>query len=158
LSTKDTEIWADEEETNARLSELRIAIATEEQKHQSLLAQRAPMLSRQNELRELIATRRTDIESYRARLIAQDTETQSAQGASASQREEQTRGEADVEQLVADRAKQLETIDLREGELRGARNRLSELQEERGSHSIRQTQLQLQIQHLTENVTQRYQI
>ncbi|PYJ41580.1 MAG: hypothetical protein DME86_08080, partial [Verrucomicrobia bacterium] len=105
LSAEQTEILAQEEAANARLSELRIGIATEEQKHQSLLALRAPMLSRQNELREVIATRRADIESYRGRLIAQDAETQSARVAIASQTEEQTRREADVEQLVAERAK-----------------------------------------------------
>ena len=116
------------------------------------------MLSRQNELREVIAIRRADIESYRARLLAQDAETESARAAIASQTEEQTRRETDVEQLTTERAKQLATINAHEGKLRGARNRLSELQEERGAHSIRQTQLQLQIEHLTEHVMQRYQV
>ena len=75
-----------------------------------------------------------------------------------SQTEEQSRRQGDVEQLIAERAKQLETINGHEAQLRGTRNRLSELQEKRGTHSIRQTQLQLQTEHLTEHVTQRYQI
>ena len=158
LSAEHAAVSAQEEEANTRLAELRIAVATEEQKHQGLLAQSAPMLSRQNELREVIATRRADIESYRARLIAQGAETESARVAITSQTEEQSRRQGDVEQLIAERAKQLETINAHEAQLRGTRNRLSELQEKRGTHSIRQTQLQLQTEHLTEHMTQRYQI
>ena len=158
LSAEHAAVSAQEEEANTRLAELRIAVATEEQKHQGLLAQSAPMLSRQNELREVIATRRADIESYRARLIAQGAETESARVAITSQTEEQSRRQGDVEELIVERAKQLETINAHEAQLRGTRNRLSELQEKRGTHSIRQTQLQLQTEHLTEHVTQRYQI
>ena len=158
LSADNAEVLAQEEDANARLAELRIAVATEEQKHQSLLAQRAPMLARQNELMEVIASRRDDIKSYRARLIVQEAEIELARAAIVSQTEEQTRREADVEQLIAERAKQLGAINAHEGELRETRNRLSELQEKRGAHSIRQTQLQLQIEHLIEHVTQRYQI
>jgi len=158
LSAQHAEALTQEEDTNARLAELRIADATQEQKHQSLLAQRAPMMSRQNELREVIATRRGDIESYRARLLAQAAEIDLARAAIESQTEEQTRREADIEKLIGERAKQLATINGHEGELRVARNRLSELQEKRGTHSIRQTQLQLQIEHLTEHAMQRYQV
>jgi chromosome segregation protein len=158
LSAQHAEALTQEEDANARLAELRIAVATQEQKHQSLLAQRAPMLSRQNELREVIATRRADIEGYQTRLLTQAAETESARAAIESQTEEQTRSEADIEQLTAVRAKQLATINTHEGELRRTRNRLSELQEKRSTHSIRQTQLQLQIEHLTEHVMQRYQV
>src|SRR5205807_802404 len=42
--------------------------------------------------------------------------------------------------------------------LRAVRDRLSELQEKRGTHSVRQTQLQLQIEHLAEHVMERYRI
>src|SRR5438270_4507871 len=107
---------------------------------------------------ELNASRHDNIKSYRARLIVQEAEIELARAAIASQTEEQTRREADVEQLIAERAKQLGAINAHEGELRETRNRLSELQEKRGAHSIRQTQLQLQIEHLIEHVTQRYQI
>src|SRR5207248_8905568 len=56
LGAENAELSTREEDAKARLAELRITLATEEQKHQSLLAQRAPMLSRRNELREVIAS------------------------------------------------------------------------------------------------------
>src|SRR5204863_83725 len=84
-----------EEDASALLAELRIAAATHEQKHQNLLAQRAPMLARQMELAELMATRRADIENYEARLIAQGAEDDAARNAIEQQRQECTRREAE---------------------------------------------------------------
>jgi len=60
--------------------------------------------------------------------------------------------------LVAERASQLETINSDETTLRTVRDRLSELQEKRGTHSVRQTQLHLQIEHLAEHVVERYRL
>ncbi|MDQ2867286.1 MAG: chromosome segregation protein SMC [Verrucomicrobiota bacterium] len=147
-----------EEETAARLAELRITVATENQKHEALLAQRAPMLARRTELTELAASRKADIESYQTRLAAQATETESAKSAIAAQTDQRQQRESEVEQFLAERARQLEAINSHDGELRGARHRLSELQEKRGAHTVRQTELQLHIEHLAEHVTQRYQI
>src|SRR5207302_5366068 len=158
LQTQRDEALREEEEANVRLAELRIAAATHGQKHQNLLAQRAPMLARQIELAELMATRRADIENYEARLIAQAAEDDAARNAIEQQRQECTRREAEIWKLVAERASQLETINSDETNLRAARDRLSELQEKRGTNSVRQTQLQLQIEHLAEHVMERYRI
>ncbi|HEY2101823.1 MAG TPA: chromosome segregation protein SMC [Chthoniobacterales bacterium] len=147
-----------EEEGAARLAELRIGVATQEQKHQALLAQRAPMLARQKELAELIATRGSEIRNYEARLLAQAAESESAQNAIALQTAELTRRETEIAQFITERETQSETINAQEVQLRGARHRLSELQEKRGTFSVRQTQLQLQSEHLAEHVSQRYQI
>jgi chromosome segregation protein len=147
-----------EEEADARLAELRIGVATQQQKHQVLLAQRAPMLARQNELTELIATRGSEIANYETRLVAQAAESDSARNAIELQTAELSRREAEIAQLVTERETRSETIDAQEAKLRGGRDRLSELQEKRGTCSVRQTQLQLQSEHLAEHVAQRYQI
>jgi chromosome segregation protein len=147
-----------EEESAAKLAEARVTSATHEQKHEALLAQRAPMLARQAELLELMATRRADIENYEARRVTQAAETEAARQSIARQGEERTRRGEEIEKLASARATQVEAINARDSELREARNRLSELQEKRGGYSVRQTQLQLQIEHLLEHVTQRYQI
>jgi chromosome segregation protein len=158
LQRQRDEALREEEEANVRLAELRIAAATHEQKHQNLQAQRAPMLARQTELSELMATRRADIENYEARLVTQAAEDDVARNAIEQQRQECTRREAEIWKLVADRAGQLETINSDESGLRAMRDRLSELQEKRGTHSVRQTQLQLQIEHLAEHVMERYRV
>src|SRR5216110_762990 len=158
LQTQRDEALREEEEANVRLAELRIAAATHEQKHQNLLAQRAPMLARQTELSDVMATRRADIENYEARLVTQAAEDDSARNAIEQQRQECAWREAEILKLVAERTSQLETINSDEGGLRAVRDRLSELQEKRGTHSVRQTQLQLQIEHLAEHVMERYRV
>src|SRR5437868_8851443 len=158
LEGQRNEALRQEEDATALLAELRIAVATHEQKHQNLLAQRAPMLARQIELAELMATRRADIENYEARLVEQAAEDDAARNAIEQQRQECTRREAEIWKLVAERASQLETINSDEANLRAIRERLSGLQEKRGTHSVRQTQLQLQIEHLAEHVMERYRI
>ncbi len=158
LQTQRDEALRDEEEANEQLAELRIAAATHGQKHQNLLAQRAPMLARQTELSELMATRRADIENYEARLVAQAAEDDAARNAIEQQRQECTRREAEIWKLVAERTSQLEAINSDENALRAVRDRLSELQEKRGTHSVRQTQMQLQIEHLAEHVMERYRV
>ena len=158
LQTQRDEALREEEEANVRLAELRIAAATHEQKHQNLLAQRAPMLARQTELSDVMATRRADIENYEARLVTQAAEDDSARNAIEQQRQECTRREAEIWKLVAERTSRLETINSDESRLRAVRDHLSELQEKRGTHSVRQTQLQLQIEHLAEHMMERYRI
>jgi chromosome segregation protein len=158
VETQRNEALQEEEDATARLAELRIAAATQEQKHQNLLAQRAPMLARQTELTELISTRHTDIENYEARLVTQAAENESARNAIEQQSRECRRREAEIWKLVTERASRLENINSDEAELRASRDRLSELQEKRGTHSVRQTQLQLQIEHLAEHVMERYRV
>ncbi len=156
VETQRNKALQEEEGATARLAELRIAAATHEQKHQNLLAQRAPMLARQTELTELISTRRADIENYEARLVTQAAEDESARNAIEQQTRECGRREAEIGKLVRERTSQLENIKSDEAELRSARDHLSGLQEKRGTHSVRQTQLQLQIEHLAEHVMERY--
>jgi chromosome segregation protein len=156
--TQRNKALQEEEEASARLAELRITAATHEQKHQNLLAQRAPMLARQAELTELISTRRADIESYEARLVRQAAEDEVARNAIEQQTSEYRRREAEIVKLVTERTSRLEKINSDEGELRSTRDRLSELQEKRGTHSVRQTQLQLQIEHLAEHAMERYRV
>ena len=158
LETERNEALEEEEDAAARLAELRIVAATHEQKHQNLLAQRVPMLARQTELTESIATRGADIESYEARLVTQAIEDEAARNSIAQQTEQRVQREAEIAKLVAERAAELERINSDETNLRGRRDRLSELQEKRGTHSVRQTQLQLQIEHLAEHIMERYRV
>jgi chromosome segregation protein len=158
VETQRNKALQEEEDATARLAELRIAAATDEQKHQNLLAQREPMLARQTELTEVVSTRRTDIENYETRLVKQAAEDESARTAIEQQTRECRRRQAEIGKLVAERTSRLENINFDETQLRSARDGLSELQEKRGAHSVRQTQLQLQIEHLAEHVMERYRV
>ena len=68
-----------DDELAEQLSELRLAVATERQRHEGLRSQRQPMTARQTELAELIASRRTDIANYQERREKQSAETVAAE-------------------------------------------------------------------------------
>ena len=70
---------AREEDAAEKLSELRLAVATERQRHESLVHHRAPMAAREAELADLVAARRGDIATYQDRLARQATESQEAE-------------------------------------------------------------------------------
>src|SRR5439155_21609922 len=69
----------EEEKTLEALNDLRLAIATARQRHESLEAQRQPMAARETELVDLIVARRADIASYESKLAAQAQESRDAE-------------------------------------------------------------------------------
>ncbi len=147
-----------EEETLETLNDLRLAVATARQRHESLEAQRQPMAAREAELVELIATRRTDIASYESKLAAQTQENRDAEVAIKGQTARAAEAEAAANKISSQRAVRLRAVQERETELRGLRNSLSELQEKRSHRQVRESQLQMQIENLAENISRRYQI
>ncbi len=147
-----------EEETAEQLQSLRLAVATERQRQENLVSQRLPMAAREEELRELIDARRSDITNYERRLELQQTESAQAQDAIDSHTSEVTRAEENVAATAQERSTRLVTVNCLESELRGIRNSLNELHDARGQEQVRQTQLQLRVENLLEHVTRRYQL
>jgi len=68
-----------EEELTARTNELRLSVATEQQRHENLLAQREPMSARDAERAELIAVRKADIAMYGRKLATQAEESRESE-------------------------------------------------------------------------------
>ncbi|MDQ6860368.1 MAG: chromosome segregation protein SMC [Verrucomicrobiota bacterium] len=147
-----------EEETSESLHGLRIAVATERQRHENLLSQRQPMAAREAELAELITARKADIERYERRLEIQGEESRGAESALAMQATEATAAEERVAEIAAERATRLTSVNSLEAVLRTVRNSLNELHDRRGKEQVRATQLQLRIDNLLEHVTRRYQL
>ncbi|MGH7938635.1 MAG: hypothetical protein ACRD5Z_04140, partial [Bryobacteraceae bacterium] len=145
-------------ELTERLNELRLAVATERQRHEGLRSQRQPMTARQAELAELIAARRTDIAAYRLRRGQQTLESAAAEDAIATDSAELSTAESAVDGIAATRSARLAEVNLLEADLRTRRKSLSELHDARGREEVRQTQLQLKIDNLAEHVQRRYQI
>src|SRR5438552_13603436 len=148
----------EEEKTLETLNDLRLAIATERQRHESLEAQRQPMAARETELVELIAARRADIASYESKLAAQAQESRDAEVAIKAQTAFAADAEAAANKIWSQRSTRLGAVQQRETELRAVRNSLSELQEKRGHQQVRESQLQMQIENLAENISRRYQV
>jgi chromosome segregation protein len=141
-----------------QLGELRLAVATERQRHEGLRSQRQPMTTRQKELAELITSRRADIANYQSRREQQSTETVAAERSIKENSAELSRAEAAVAEVAATRAAHLAEVNALESDLRGRRKALSDLHEARGKEEVRQTQMQLKIESLAEHVMRRYQV
>jgi chromosome segregation protein len=123
-----------------------------------LRSQRAPMTARQTELAELIDTRRSDIANYQARLEQQSSESSAAERSIEEGNVALSAAESAVAEIANTRAARLSQVNNLEADLRARRKALSDLHDARGKEEVRQTQLQLKIENLTEHVMRRYQI
>ena len=147
-----------EEKTIEQLNDLRLAIATARQRLESLEEQRQPMATRDAELVELIAARKIDIDSYEKKLASQAQENRDAEVAIKEQTARAAEAEIKAAEISSQRAERVAAVQKREGELRSLRDSMSELQEKRGQQQVRESQLQMQIENLAENISRRYQV
>ncbi|HEY4283015.1 MAG TPA: hypothetical protein VGM62_08115, partial [Chthoniobacterales bacterium] len=147
-----------EEQLVREIGELRLVLATEKQRHENLLAQRQPMSARDLELADAIASRRSDIEMFEKRLAAQGEE--SRQAAASIEEHEKRRDEVQksITTLTERRTAHLTTLNEADAELRQARNSLNSLHDDRATHQVRESQLQMTTESLVENVTRRYHV
>ncbi|MEP7077620.1 MAG: chromosome segregation protein SMC [Chthoniobacterales bacterium] len=147
-----------EEEAAAAFDEVRLAVATERQRHENLMSQRQPMTAREAELAELIAARRADVANYEARLLAQAEESRTAEAEVGKQSAEATSAEERVAKISEQRAERLTAVAELETKLRALRHSLNERHDLRGKQQVRSTQIQLQVENLGEHISRRYQI
>jgi len=145
-----------EEELSEKLNELRLAIATERQRHENLIARREPMRARDAELVELVTVRRADIEMYEQKLTTQAQESRESEGLIKNHSAEREKAEANAVKIAEQRATRIAAISDRETELRTLRNSLGELQDRRSQQQVRESQLQMKIDNLAEHVSRSY--
>jgi len=142
-----------EGEATEQLNELRLIVATQRQRYDHLIAQRQPMSAREAELAEAIATRQAEITNFEKRLTTQAEE---------SAIEQRTGQHADLERALAalteQRRERSTTMNEAESNLRTIRNSLNDLRDSRSKEQVRQAELQLKIDNLTDRVSRRYQI
>jgi len=147
-----------EEDAAEKLNELRLAVATERQRHESLVNHRQPMAAREAELADLVAARRGDIVTYQDRLAAQAKESEEAEEKILRQTSEMEAVGETVSALAEERRARLATVTDRESQVRALRDSLNDLRDLRGKQEVRQTQLHLRIENLAEHVMRRYQV
>jgi chromosome segregation protein len=151
-------VAASEEEGSHQLNELRLALATERQRYENLVAQRRPMTDRETELSDMIAARQVEIANFENRLKSQADESKNAEEAIQEQTAQRAELEATVAIFSSRRTQCLSTTSEIETHLRALRNSLSELHDSRSKHQVRETQLQLQIDDVAEHISRRYQL
>ena len=143
---------------NSELSELRILVATEKQRHQSLNNQRHPMTTRLKELHDLIEQRHLDIENYRLKSETFAEESINIQAHIEIARAQMSEREAEVSALMERRTAMTAAIESLESTLRLMRRQLSEYHDQRSQQEVKQTQIQLRMENLVDHVSRRYQI
>jgi chromosome segregation protein len=146
------------EELTEKINQLRLTIATERQRHESLIAQREPMAARDAELSELIAIRQADITTYENKLTAQAQESRDSERLIESQTAGREKAEAHAIKIAQQRVTQFVTISDREIELRRLRDSLGELQESRGQRQVRESQLQMNIDNIVAHISRSYHV
>jgi chromosome segregation protein len=147
-----------EGEATEQLNELRLALATERQRYENLVAQRQPMTAREAELAETIAARRTEIANFEKRLASQSQESKIAEAAIEKEKEECAKLETTVAALTDERSKHSGAMNEMESNLRASRNSLNELHDLRSKQQVRESQLQMQSDNLVEHISRRYQL
>jgi chromosome segregation protein len=147
-----------ENEAIEQLNELRLTVATERQRYEHLIAQRQPMSVRDAELAEAIAARQTEITNFEKRLTTQAEESRTAESAIEKQTGQRVDLEGALAALTEQRRERSTTMNEAESNLRAIRNSLNDLRDSRSKEQVRQAELQLRIDNLTERVSRRYQI
>jgi len=154
--TAREEAMRSEEAAIAQAAELRLAVASHEQRRQMLFDQQQPLLARGAELSEIINARRNDIATYEQRIQTGNAEVAAANTAIETQAAKTKGLQAAIGARQSERSALNDKIAQRETELRAIRNRLNELHDARATEQVRQSQLQMELEHLAEHVTQRY--
>jgi chromosome segregation protein len=147
-----------EEELTERTNELRLSVATDRQRHESLIAQREPMRARDAELSELITVRKADIAMYERKLAAQAEESRESEKLIQSQTAQRAEAQSNSAKIVNQRSTRVAAVSDRESELRRVRDSLGELQNRRAQGQVRESQFQMKIENLLGHISHSYQV
>jgi chromosome segregation protein len=143
---------------SAEANELRLQVATEKQRYDSLRNQRQPMAARLAELGELIAQRQRDVVGYQEKIAGLQSEIGELESGIEITRSETGEAEHSVSRIMEERATMNAAVEELDTELRHLRRQLADVQERKGKEEVRQTQLQLRIESVSEHINRRYQL
>ncbi|HZJ15462.1 MAG TPA: chromosome segregation protein SMC, partial [Chthoniobacteraceae bacterium] len=145
-----------EGEIAGELNELKIKVATERQRHSSLHHQRQPMEARISELRELIAQRQLDIESYGERAAAMKAENAGIEADLERLRGQVSEGESGVAALLEERTGIASAVEEVTNTLRILRHQLTECHDQRSRLEVKQSQFEMRAASIHEHIQKRY--
>jgi chromosome segregation protein len=146
------------EEASASLTEVKVAVATQEQLNHALRQQQPPLEQRIRELTQLATQRRRDIEGLlqrQGRAEAEIAESRLRVEALAAERAQTGRHLTD---LAGQRTAQTTQIAGREEALRTQRHELTALQDQRGALEVELAERRVTVQNLRERIQQKYQL
>ncbi len=151
-------VAARELELNDAWQELKIHVATERNRWESLGSVRKPIASRLEELHALVTTREAEIEHYRERIVSLQQANSDLIETIKQLEEDLAAADAQIALLLSERTKRSAAIEAVEVSLRQLRQELLTCGELKGREEVRRTQSQLRLQSLDEHVARRYQV
>jgi len=149
---------AREAEAQAELGEMKVRVATEKQRHASLLSQRQPMEARLTELGDLIEQRQADVEGYRGRVAALLSESAEIETSLEGLRGRIGEFEGILNALLSERAAVAAIVEEETAQVRARRSQLSGLVEKRTRLEVHLNQWEMKVNIVEEHIRKRYQI
>ena len=149
---------AQESTLNDALNELRVRVATEQQRHEGLRRQREPMDARRVELAELIDRRRRELDDHRQRLARYGAEAVELAALIEAARDELAAAELEIAARRDEHAAAAALVEATDADLRAGRQALTGWHDRKAREEVRETQLRLRQENLHEQTAQRYQI
>lgn len=147
-----------ETEASTALSEIRLRVATERQRQQSLSQQRIPMEARLREFAQGITAREGDIAMHEEKIKALIEESEALVISVSGWKDELAKVEQEITVISTQRTNLQQNIEVQEIALRAARKNLLEIQDRRSREEVRLTELRLRAESICEHITRRYQM
>ena len=148
----------EEETISVGLNELRVRVATEQQRHAGLAREKLPLAARCRELTAWIAQARGELDAGRDRLASGRDASAELTDAIATAETELEEADMAVRELTARRTRTAAEAESLDAALRGRRHELSVFQSQRGTEEVREAELRLRQENLRERVEQKYHV
>ncbi len=143
---------------NAALTESRVGLAAEEQLLASFRQQQGALEQRARELAQVIERRRVECSAFVTRKEQAESEIQDSRGQIDRLGHEREMVNAQAAELHSQKQAQESEITARDENLRSQRNRLADLQNQRGAIDVELAQKNMSVQNLREKIQQKYHV
>ena len=143
---------------HAALTESKVALAAEEQLLASFRQQQQSLAARIRELTQAVEQRRAEVSSFVGRKQQAESEIQDSRLQIERLQHERDQVNALAAELLTQKQAQEADVTAREERLREQRNRLTQLQEQRGAVEVELAQKNMSVQNLRERIQQKYHV
>lgn len=158
LETQIETVIRREVESTERLNELKTALALETSSLQNLERQKAPLAERLAELEGSISRFENECFIWKQRIESAQLESRRLIEETEEARQACAAVDKEGIETVQRRNAMFESVSAMESELNSLRARQSELSEHRSRGEVQQTRVELKLENLTKQITERYQI
>ena len=150
---------AGEQEAAAeQFNELRVQLAAARQLEESLQAQRAPMLSRIEELEETVRQREQEKSSAGGRIKSVEEQTEALSREAAALQSELDNKQAGLDGLQKERSSLQAEVQSADENLRQKRREHAEMQDQKGKFEVHAAELRLKAENLADDIRRRHHV